>query len=133
MEYTFELFELSDLEVTTQCELDENISDIVPYLVGHQTTNTNGELEQYLLIITFNSVDEKFLKLRWNTFLSFLIKTRFEVINQLKLNLQKSEDIEQMYSDMLNDIYNDQISVLKKCSKIYISKFNDIIDYISIK
>jgi len=41
MEYTFELFELSEFEISPECEIDTENSDLIPYLVGHKTQNNN--------------------------------------------------------------------------------------------
>ena len=62
-------------------------------------------------------------KIRWNTFVLYLLKLRYNEITKLKDGLEKRKDLnDPTYISMIKDIHEDQLELISDCRSLFIKE-----------
>ena len=66
-------------------------------------------------------------KIRWNSFVLYLLKIRYNEVSKLKDGLEDREDLDDpTYISMIKDIHKDQLDFIKKCRSLFVVKLDDL-------
>ena len=65
-------------------------------------------------------------KIRWNNFVLYLLKIRYNEVSKLKDGLVEREDLDDpIYISMIKDIHKDQLDFIKKCRSLFVVRLDD--------
>ena len=66
-------------------------------------------------------------KIRWNSFVLYLLKIRYNEVSKLKDGLIDREDLDDpTYISMIKDIHKDQLDFISKCRSMFVVKLEDM-------
>ena len=66
-------------------------------------------------------------KIRWNNFVLYLLKIRYNEVSKLKDGLVEREDLDDpIYISMIKDIHKDQLDFIKKCRSLFVVRLDDL-------
>ena len=66
-------------------------------------------------------------KIRWNQFVLYLLKIRYNDVSKLKDGLVDREDLDDpIYISMIKDIHKDQLDFISKCRSLFVVKLEDL-------